>query len=486
MSSSSTTTEPTVRETPEVSGDDNANARAAVHSANKPGAAYAAAVANGESERAWIRRVVLLLTGQAFSLLGSSIVQYAIWWWIVLQTRTGSAMLLATLFGVVPQAIVSIFGGSWADRHSRKLLIMLPDMVIAVVTVVLSLSFAMGWASLTMIFVVLFIRSAGGGVQTPAVQSFIPDVVPSGKLLRVNSIYGVINSANMIVAPAVAAVLINTVPLWSILLVDVTTAIIGVGFVALIKAPKKSAEHVARRMAEAENSGQPTLEPMSDANADRSLIASVRRVFADLKDGFSYTWRRANLRNVVLGGALVCFVSVAPTDMIQKALVTGEVMKLCKSYRSTCEITDFAQKIRTNTDLEPVARHGEKPKVLQFNNEKEELSAIKDLIVTFQASAYKSLGIVCKTESQACEMADKLQIPDIHFLSNQSSAFVQGIVITSAHMAKGLEFDEVIIPQTDDKNYHSEIDRSMLYVAVTRAMHRLTLTYSGTKHTLFI
>lgn len=151
MSSSSTTTEPTVRETPEVSGDDNANARAAVHSANKPGAAYAAAVANGESERAWIRRVVLLLTGQAFSLLGSNIVQYAIWWWIVLQTKTGSAMLLATLFGVVPQAIVSICGGSWADRHSRKLLIMLPDMVIAVVTVVLSLSFAMGWASLTMI-----------------------------------------------------------------------------------------------------------------------------------------------------------------------------------------------------------------------------------------------------------------------------------------------------------------------------------------------
>ena len=308
MSSSQKTTEPTVRETPEVSDDDNVNARASVHSVNKPGAAYAAAVANEESERAWIRRVVLLLTGQAFSLLGSNIVQYAIWWWIVLQTNSGMGMLLATLFGVVPQAIVSIFGGSWADRHSRKLLIMLPDMVIAVVTVVLSRSLAMGWVSLTMIFVVLFIRS-------PAVQSFIPDVVPSGKLLRVNSIYGVINSANMIVAPAVAAVLINTVPLWSILLVDVTTAIIGVGFVALIKAPKKSAEHVARRMAEAENSGQPALEPMSDANADRSLIAGVRRVFADLKDGFSYTWRRANLRNVVLGDTLVCFVAVAPMNL---------------------------------------------------------------------------------------------------------------------------------------------------------------------------
>ena len=55
----------------------------------------------------------------------------------------------------------------------------------------------------------------------------------------------------------------------------------------------------------------------------------------------------------------------------------GEIMKLCKSYRSTCEITEFAQQIRTNTELEPVARHGKKPQVLQFDNEKEELSAIK-------------------------------------------------------------------------------------------------------------
>ena len=195
-------------------------------------------------------------------------------------------------------------------------------------------------------------------------------------------------------------------------------------------------------------------------------------------------------RRTVLGDASQ---SVNPygsstADMIQKALVTGEIMKLCKSYRSTYEITDFAQKIRTNTDLEPVARHGEKPQVIHYKNEKEELSGILDLISVYRKSTYKSLGIICKTETQAKVIADELKqyADDIHFLSNQSSAFVQGIIITSAHMAKGLEFDEVIIPQADDNNYHSEIDRSMFYVAVTRAMHRLTLTYSISKTRAFL
>lgn len=68
---------------------------------------------------------------------------------------------------------------------------------------------------------------------------------------------------------------------------------------------------------------------------------------------------------------------------------------------------------------------------------------------------------------------------EIYFLSNQSPAFVKGIIVTSAHMAKGLEFDEVIVPQADRVNYHSEIERNMLYVAVTRAMHKLSLTYCG-------
>ena len=188
-------------------------------------------------------------------------------------------------------------------------------------------------------------------------------------------------------------------------------------------------------------------------------------------------------RKTILGDACQ---SVNPygsstADMIQKAFVTGEVMKLCKSYRSTFEITSFAQRIQTNEELEAITRHGEEPTVLSFKNSEEELSAISELIVTFRTSTYKSLGIICKTEMQAQEITEKLKsyTDNLYFLSHQSTAFAKGIIVTSSHMAKGLEFDEVIIPQANDTNYNTLIDKSMLYVAVTRAIHKLTITHWG-------
>jgi len=174
-------------------------------------------------------------------------------------------------------------------------------------------------------------------------------------------------------------------------------------------------------------------------------------------------------------------------DMIQKVFAMGEVMKLCKSYRSSYEITRFAQKIRPDNELEFVERHGEKPQILEYKNDEDQLNGIIKLIAKFRKSDFKSLGIICRDEKQAETINENLKEreSDIYFLSSQSNAFVKGIIIVSAHMSKGLEFDEVIIPLADNKNYHSEIDKGMLYVAVTRAMHRLTLTYCG-KLTEFI
>ena len=171
---------------------------------------------------------------QTLSLFGSSVVQYAIFWYLVLRSNSGMVMTGAMVAAALPQAIVSVFGGVWADRWKRKLLVMFPDAVIAAVTICLSASMAVGWGDTGLILVVLVIRSAGGGIQTPAVQSFIPQIVPEAWLLRVNAINGTLQTAISIASPAIAAALVNLMPLWMIMLVDVSTAIVGIGFVARV------------------------------------------------------------------------------------------------------------------------------------------------------------------------------------------------------------------------------------------------------------
>ncbi|HVL62260.1 MAG TPA: MFS transporter, partial [Microbacterium sp.] len=93
----------------------------------------------------WLRKVILFLGGQTVSLLGSMLVQYAVFWYLTIEYRSGVYMMLAALFGFLPQAVVSIFGGVWADRHNRKYLIMGADAVIALSTLALALIMMSGY-----------------------------------------------------------------------------------------------------------------------------------------------------------------------------------------------------------------------------------------------------------------------------------------------------------------------------------------------------
>lgn len=166
---------------------------------------------------------------------------------------------------------------------------------------------------------------------------------------------------------------------------------------------------------------------------------------------------------------------------IKQVFPQAETIELLKSYRSTLEISNFTQRIKPNSRLIPVERHGEKPQVTRFATLAEELSGIRKLCRDFGDSKHSSLGVICKSAAQAREVfeAVKKLHAEVHLLDFHSEAFHDGIIVTFAHMAKGLEFDQVIVPFVDAGTYRTELDRSLLYVACTRAMHMLHVTYSG-------
>ncbi|MBS1508310.1 MAG: AAA family ATPase [Bacteroidetes bacterium] len=169
---------------------------------------------------------------------------------------------------------------------------------------------------------------------------------------------------------------------------------------------------------------------------------------------------------------------------VEEVFPHGELVKMYRSYRSTWEISQFASAIRATPGLIPMERHGAPPAMLGFASPDEELRAIREQLNTFETSGHHSLGIICKTQQQANTLFDQLKWERAHLLSPASTTFSKGVVVVSAHLAKGLEFDEVIVPFVSDENYHTDMDRRMLYIACTRAMHRLTLTHTGRRSEL--
>ncbi len=171
--------------------------------------------------------------------------------------------------------------------------------------------------------------------------------------------------------------------------------------------------------------------------------------------------------------------SASSAEDIHNVFPQADLVKLFRSYRSTYEITRFTLAIRPNPDLVALERHGPIPEVKGFDQPTDELAEIQRQLERFRDSGHLSLGIICKTQGQADSLHNKLGLGDIALLTGDSTSFKEGIVIATVQLAKGLEFDEVIVPFASADNYQTDIDRSMLYIACTRAMHHLTLTFTG-------
>lgn len=240
-----------------------------------------------------LKKVVIFLTGQTITAFGSFLVQYAIMWHLTLSTKSGVVLALAAIFGFLPQAIVSVFAGVWADRVNRKLMIIVSDSVIALATLGLALLMLSGVKDLWLIFLVLAVRSVGAGVQMPAVSALLPQIVPAEQLMRVNGINSSIQSALGLLAPVAAAAVYAYMSLEAILFIDVVTAIIGLSLLALVSVP--------------------TLE--------RAASHDKPSYFTDLKDGMNYIFTNDLVRWVMAIFAIVFLLIVAPSNLSPLMLV---------------------------------------------------------------------------------------------------------------------------------------------------------------------
>lgn len=181
----------------------------------------------------WKKKIILFMTSQTISLFGSMLVQYAITWYITLKTQSGIMMSIAIICGFLPTFFLSPFAGVWADRYSRKMLIILSDSLIAVATLALAILFFMGYESIWLLFVVSAVRAAGSGIQSPAIGAILPQLVPEDKLTRVNAINSSIQSLIMLVSPMLSGILLTMSNIETIFFIDVFTAAIAVSILLL-------------------------------------------------------------------------------------------------------------------------------------------------------------------------------------------------------------------------------------------------------------
>ena len=159
----------------------------------------------------------------------------------------------------------------------------------------------------------------------------------------------------------------------------------------------------------------------------------------------------------------------------------AQFMEMNKSFRSTKEIMDFACRISERPGLQTLDRHGEKPYFRHFDSLTEEEDFLREYAENFRNSNYSSLGIILKTNADAKAYYERISrvLPDAVLLTPESKEYKNGISVCSVRMAKGMEFDAVIAADVDKDHYHTDFDRDLLYIACTRAMHRLVLTGSG-------
>lgn len=239
----------------------------------------------------WQRRYWAIFAGQALSLTGSALTQFVLLWWITDTTGSVSALATAGMAALLPQALLGPLGGTFADRYSRRLLMIGADTVSALCMLVLIFLFSTGRVELWHVYTMMFIRSSMQAFQAPAAAASTAMLVPASFLPRAAGLNQTLQGVMTVAAAPLGALAISVLPLGAALGIDVATALLGISPLLLLRIPQL-------RLRREERAG----------------------VWAEFREGVRLVWGHPGLRRLyLLLGAVV--LTVMPTFTLTPLLV---------------------------------------------------------------------------------------------------------------------------------------------------------------------
>ncbi len=215
----------------------------------------------------WAGRFFTIWTGQALSLFGSALVQFALIWWLTQKSGSATVLAIAVMVGMLPQILIGPFAGALVDRWNRRLIMITADATIAAFSLLLAYLFATGRVQIWHIYAIMAVRALGGAFHFPAMAASTPLMVPKEQLTRINGLNQALQGINSLAAPPLAALLVSVLPTAGILLIDVGTALLAILPLFFISVPQP------QRHAEAPGEAKPSL--MQDIRAALVYIRTL-------------------------------------------------------------------------------------------------------------------------------------------------------------------------------------------------------------------
>ena len=403
----------------------------------------------------WKSRTVLFLISQCVTLFGSTLVQMAIVWYVTLNTSSGVWVAAFSICSYLPQFLMSFIGGVWADRYSRKRLIIGADISIAAVTFIMMLAmpfireekFLLGG-----LLVMSIIRSVGAGIQTPAVNAVIPQLVPESQLMRFNGINATMQSLVQFAAPAAAGLLLSLSTLQSTLIIDILTAVFGVGILSCVLIPKQRSIEKSASVIKDMRMG--IHFAFSDKLIRKLLIVYGLFTFLCVPAGFL----AGLLVNRVYGNTYWYLTAVELIGFFGM-IMGGLLMSLWRGFKSRINTLVFGLFIFG------IMAVGIQDKVMQTKNE--------DEISNGDIGIVRKIG---KMNGKKYMEVDFGEERVMRYQEGESWNLVHAYAIT-AHKGQGSEYPVVIIPVLSCFRRHT-LKRNLYYTAITRAKRRVILVGS--------